>query len=392
MKEGFSFVLVAAGKGKRLGGKVPKQFAEVAGLPMWEWSARLAEDLWKKSFVKELVLVLPPEELAFFRENPPRLGMPVKLAAGGEERHVSVLNGILAASGEYVLVHDAARPLATEALCLELVEKVLPTGGAVPVLALSDALKQVSGTRLSPLKTDDVLRAQTPQAFARLPLVEALERYGRGVRDESEAWFASGREVALVQGESRNIKITFPGDLPLADSLLAGSIEWRTGHGFDVHPLVPHRPLVLGGIHVPSKLGLEGHSDADCLCHAAADAILGAAGLPDIGTLFPSSDPVYKGVSSVPLFKEAVGKARREGWVVRWIDMTLVAQVPRLSEHVPRIIDAFERYLEVPVGIRRVNLKVKSGEAVGPVGEGACMECHAVSTLSRRKPSVLEEP
>lgn len=392
MTGGFSFVLVAAGRGKRLGGKVSKQYVEVAGLPLWEWSARLAEDLWKKSFVKELVLVVPPEELAFFRENPPLLGMPVTLVAGGEERPVSVLNGIRAATGEYVLVHDAARPLATEALCLELAEKVLPTGGAVPVIPVTDALKQVSGTGLMPLKTVEVLRAQTPQAFARLPLLEALDRFGRGARDESEAWQASGRDVTLVQGESGNIKVTFPGDMPLAESLLEGSVEWRTGHGFDVHPLVPNRPLVLGGVQVPCNLGLEGHSDADCLCHAAADAILGAAGLPDIGTLFPASDPVYKGVSSVPLFKEAVRKARGEGWAVRWIDMTLVAQVPRLSQHVPGIIDAFERYLEAPEGTRRVNLKVKSGEAVGPVGEGACMECHAIATLSRRKPSILEGP
>ena len=392
MTKGFSFVLVAAGRGKRLGGKVSKQFVEVAGFPLWEGSARLAEDLWKKSFVNELVLVVPPEELAFFRENPPSLGLPVTLVAGGEERPVSVLNGILAASGEYVLVHDAARPLASEALCLELAEKVLLTGGAVPVLPVSDALKQVSGTRLLPLKISNALRAQTPQAFARLPLVEALDRFGSGTRDESEAWHASGREVTFVQGESRNIKVTFPEDMPLAESLLAGSVEWRTGHGFDLHPLVPNRRLVLGGVHVPCNLGLEGHSDADCLCHAAADAILGAAGLPDIGTLFPASDPVYKGVSSVPLFKEAVRKARRQGWAVRWIDMTLLAQLPRLSEHVPVIIDAFERYLEVPEGTRRVNLKVKSGEAVGPVGEGACMECHAVATLSRKQPSILEKP
>jgi 2-C-methyl-D-erythritol 4-phosphate cytidylyltransferase/2-C-methyl-D-erythritol 2,4-cyclodiphosphate synthase len=381
---GTSFVLVAAGRGKRFGGQVPKQYSEAAGHPLWEWSARLAEALSLQSNVDELVLVVSPKDLESLSGDIPAFRIPLTLAVGGEERSISVMNGLMAAKGEVVLVHDAARPLASEHLCRELLRKVHLTGGAIPVLPVADALKRVTLEGLETVNREDLYRAQTPQAFAREDLIDALKRFGRGARDESEAWNASGRQVTLVAGEATNIKVTYPEDLALAKMLLSGHLEWRTGHGYDIHPLVPGRPLVLGGIKVPSRLGLNGHSDADCLCHAASDALLGGVGLPDIGILFPATDPRYKDAFSLSLFREAARKVREEGWTIRWIDLTLIAQVPRLGNLVEEMKVSMESALACPSGIRHVNIKVKSGEGIGAAGEAQCMECHAVATLSRK--------
>jgi len=381
---GTSFVLVAAGRGKRFGGQVPKQYSEAAGHPLWEWSARLAETLSLQSNVDELVLVVSPKDLESLPGDIPNFRIPLTLAMGGEERSISVMNGLLAAKGEIVLVHDAARPLASEHLCRELLRKVHLTGGAIPVLPVADALKRVTLEGLESVNRENLYRAQTPQAFTREDLIDALKRFGRGARDESEAWNASGRQVTLVAGETANIKVTYPEDLALARMLLSGPLEWRTGHGYDIHPLVPGRPLVLGGIKVPSRLGLDGHSDADCLCHAASDALLGGVGLPDIGIIFPAADPRYKDAFSLSLFREAARKVREEGWTIRWIDLTLIAQVPRLGNLVEEMKASMESALACPSGSRRVNLKVKSGEGIGATGEGKCMECHAVATLSRK--------
>ena len=385
MREGVSFIVVAAGKGTRFRGGEPKQYAPVAGYPLWKWSAKIADSLFSKGLVDELVLVVPPEGLERVSGELPGLGVPVTLETGGSERGISVMRGLAAARGRFVLVHDAARPLVSEELCRKLIAEARNAGGAIPVVPVTDALKRLQGKTVTSVGREGLYRAQTPQAFEREPLMAAMAGFGPKAADESEAWIAAGRPLAFVPGETANFKVTYPEDLSLAEKLLSGTVEWRTGHGYDVHPLVPGRPLVLGGIRIPSSLGLEGHSDADCICHSASDALLGAAGLPDIGTLFPASDPSFKNFFSLDIFRDAAKKVQAEGWVVRWLDITLVAQVPKLGHFLGQMRATMEEALGSPsAGLRRINIKVKSGEAVGPVGEGKCMECHAIATLSRR--------
>jgi 2-C-methyl-D-erythritol 4-phosphate cytidylyltransferase/2-C-methyl-D-erythritol 2,4-cyclodiphosphate synthase len=295
------------------------------------------------------------------------------------------MSGLAAARGRFVLVHDAARPLVSEGLCRKLIDEARKNGGAIPVLPVTDALKRIRGETVESVDRKGLYRAQTPQAFEREPLMAAMDRYGAGAADESEAWISAGRAIAFVPGEAANFKVTFPEDFSLAEKILSGAEEWRTGHGYDVHPLVPGRPLVLGGIRIPFPLGLEGHSDADCVCHAASDALLGGAGLPDIGSLFPASNPRYKNFYSLDLFREVAEKVQAEGWTIRWIDITIAAQVPRLGNLLGQMCAALEEALGHPSeDRRRVNIKVKSGESVGPVGEGKCMECTAIATLSRK--------
>jgi len=385
LREGVSFIVVAAGKGTRFRGGEPKQYALVAGSPLWKWSAKIADSLFSKGLVDELVLVVPPEGLERVSGELPGLGVPVTLETGGSERGISVMRGLAAARGRFVLVHDAARPLVSEELCRKLIAEARNAGGAIPVVPVTDALKRLQGKTVASVGREGLYRAQTPQAFEREPLMAAMVGFGPKAADESEAWIAAGRPLAFVLGETANFKVTYPEDLSLAEKLLSGTVEWRTGHGYDVHPLVPGRPLVLGGIRIPSSLGLEGHSDADCICHSASDALLGAAGLPDIGTLFPASDPSFKNFFSLDIFRDAAKKVQAEGWVVRWLDITLVAQVPKLGHLLGQMRATMEKALGSPsAGLRRINIKVKSGEAVGPVGEGKCMECHAIATLSRR--------
>ena len=180
-----------------------------------------------------------------------------------------------------------------------------------------------------------------------------------------------------------NFKVTWRDDLKLARAL-NGEKTIRTGIGYDVHRLVPERPLIIGGVRIKdSPLGLLGHSDADLLSHAIADALLGAAGLPDIGNLFPANDDTYKDADSVKLLKRAAELVRANGWRVEWVDAAVQAQVPRLNSYIPemkkRLSDAIN-----PGGADCVNIKAKSAEGIGDAGMGGSMNCWAVATLSLR--------
>ena len=379
----FSFVIVAGGSGSRMGGQ-RKQFLPLDGRALWRWSAERAASL-AGAGVSEIVLVLPRGEAVSqpWDENPP---IPLRIAEGGTSRADSVLNGLLSASYDYVMVHDAARPFAGEALLRRLMEATSKTAGAIPVLPVADALKRVEGERVSAVDREGLFITQTPQSFYRPALIDALREHGRGAKDEAEAWLAAGLELHCVEGERLNFKVTWPDDLRMARALAEREREevtQRTGLGYDVHRLVPDRPLILGGVRIKdSPLGLLGHSDADLLAHAIADALLGAAGLPDIGNLFPASDPAYRGADSMELLREVVRRVRGEGWRVSWVDAVVQAQVPRLNAHLPEMKKRLSAILD-PGRPNCVNLKAKSAEGTGDEGRGGAMTCWVAATLYR---------
>ena len=391
----WSFVLVAAGRGSRLGG-IPKQFRCLEGIPLWRWSLSAARTLREEGVLEDAVLVVPPEKgsdssgpswedlTASVASLTP---LPVRLARGGAARADSVIAGLRAVRGDRVLVHDAARPFLSPELCRRLMEASGSDSGAVPLLSCPDALKEVdprTGEVLGPADRSTLRRTQTPQAFPRLPLLELLEGRGEEVLDEAQAWLEAGRSLASVEGDPRAFKITDSWDWEVAQHMAEEGTSLRCGHGFDVHPLVPGRSLVLGGVLLKdAPLGLEGHSDADVICHAVSDALLGAAGEPDIGLLFPASEERYRGADSLDLLRQVVRRVRDRGGAIRWVDVTLQAQIPRLKPHLDRIRRSLEGVLRQPgeEDRRILNLKVKSGEFVGSVGRGECMVCHAVATL-----------
>ena len=403
----FSFLIVAGGGGSRIGG-LEKQFRELGGKPMWRWSVDLALRVYG---VNEIILVLPAGYDAAgcvdFDEN----AVPLKIARGGATRTESVRNGLECASYDYVMVHDAARPFASGALLRRLMENVSPTTGVVPVMPVTEAIKAMSGTGESvrAVERDGLYATQTPQVFPRAELIDILNRQGRQSRqsrqsrqkaasfkDEAEAWLDAGLELNCVDGERLNFKVTWPDDLELAEALVAkrenqgkiakqrGGGGMRVGFGYDVHRLVPERPLILGGVTVPSPLGLLGHSDADVLSHSVADAILGAAGLPDIGNLFPASDEKYKGADSVELLRRAVELVKAERWEVIWVDAVLEAQIPRLNAFLPAIAEKLSAVLNSSDKADKlcVNVKAKSPEHTGDPGAARSIVCRAVATLS----------
>ncbi|WP_300523735.1 2-C-methyl-D-erythritol 2,4-cyclodiphosphate synthase [Aminiphilus sp.] len=384
-----SFIIVASGKGTRMGG-TPKQFCRLGSMPMWRWSAFVANALFLEGIVGECVLVIP--EGKTMTSDVDCFEMPLRFAPGGMERADSVLSGLREASGEMVLVHDAARPFVSTDLCRRLL-LAAGEGGAVPVLPETDALKRISEAgEVMPVSREGLFRTQTPQVFPRHLLLGVLERAERGAKDEAEAWIAAGMPLTTVPGERKNFKITYEEDMTMAQMLARAQAKdvLRTGHGYDVHPLVPHRPLLLAGVRISSALGLQGHSDADVIAHSVADALLGAAGEQDLGTLFPASEERYRNADSMLLLDEVCRRIFSRAWIVEWVDVTLIAQVPRLGAFVPEIESAlnavFNRVWKENSGgktNRCVHVKVKSGEHVGSVGRGEAMVCHAVATLRR---------
>lgn len=360
----FSFVIVAGGKGSRMNSQL-KQFMKLSGRELWRWSADKAKDL-----CDEIILVLPKDEKININWPDNKL----KVAQGGPERALSVLNGLELASCEYVLVHDAARPFLSTKLINSLMEAVSEYRGVVPVLPVSDALKRIDGDKISCVNRDGLYITQTPQCFHRLRLIDAV-RENPKAKDEAEAWENAGYELGKVEGERLNFKVTWPEDMLVAKALTEQKIT-RSGLGFDVHRLVPGRKLILGGICIASSLGLLGHSDADLLTHAIMDAVLGAAGLPDIGNLYPASDDKYHNADSLALLNDVMKMVKAEGWNVEFVDAYIEAQVPKLNKYREQIIKKLSEFFPL-------NLKFKSAECIDDSGRGLSMRCEAIATLSK---------
>jgi 2-C-methyl-D-erythritol 4-phosphate cytidylyltransferase/2-C-methyl-D-erythritol 2,4-cyclodiphosphate synthase len=326
------------------------------------------------------MLVVPESAVELVRRETLGWKIPFSVVPGGAERQESVVRGIRAASREYVLVHDGARPFLSGALVERLLESLTDVYGVAPLLPVSDALKKTGedGT-FSPFPREGLWLTQTPQAFHREKLLSVLQTHGGGAKDEAEAWIAAGHPLRSVRGERKNIKITWEEDFSLAELYVQRT--FRTGTGYDVHPLVPGRRFILGGVDFPEfPLGFAGYSDGDVLVHAVCDALLGAAGLGDIGTLYPAGNPAFKNISSLLLLADAAKRVTDAGWTLEWSDSVICAQEPKLAASLSRMVSMIEEVLpETWWG--RVHLKVKSGEHVGPVGHSHCIVCYSNATL-----------
>lgn len=376
-----------------MGGVVPKQLLAVDGRSPLERSVALFLD---HPGVSEIVVALPDE---FVAEPPPYLtGTPktVRVVAGGARRQDSVANAFEAVDrlAHIIVVHDAARPFASRSLVTRIIEAAGESGAAVAALPASDTVKRAAGdtpqTRVvaETLPRDAIYLAQTPQAFTRAVLRDALALSEAGVDATDEATLAerAGHPVRLVEGELTNLKITTPDDLPIAESLArraAGSARREhVGTGYDLHRLVPDRPLVLGGIVVPSDRGALGHSDADVVCHATTDAILGAAALGDIGALFPDTDPAWKDASSLRLLSIAVERAAAAGVQVVNVDVTVVLERPKIRAYVDQMRAAVAGAIGIDVA--HVSVKAKTNEGVDAIGRGEAIAAHAVAMVRGR--------
>jgi len=376
-------IIVAAGRGVRMGAAVPKPLLDLGGRTILQRSVG-AFDL--HPLVGEMVVVLPAELVAAGASLVGETTRPVRFVAGGARRQDSVRNGLagLSSAVETVLVHDAARPFVDVGLIDRVVAAVAEAGAAVPGVPSRDTVKRVDLSRQTVSETlprDEVWLAQTPQGFRRTVLHAAIALGASGVEATDEAMLAeqAGHPVRVVRGDERNVKITTPEDLVAARHALAPSAAPRMGTGYDLHVLVAGRPLVLAGVVVPADRGPMGHSDADVLCHAVIDALLGAAALGDIGRHFPDSDARWQGAPGLDLTARAADLLRRDGWTVSNVDATVILERPKLAPHVPEMRERLAAAIGVPAG--SVSIKAKTNEGVDAVGRGEAIAAHAVAGL-----------
>jgi 2-C-methyl-D-erythritol 4-phosphate cytidylyltransferase / 2-C-methyl-D-erythritol 2,4-cyclodiphosphate synthase len=378
-------VIVAAGRGTRLGSGVPKQFLELAGRSV---VSRAVAAMTECAGIDGAVVVVAPEEIGGPRAHALAALPSVRaVVPGGLTRMRSSLAGVEAASdAEIVLVHDAARPFVDPEVVARVLDAARRHGAAVPALEVWDTVKSDDGSGFVAATLDRAaLRlAQTPQAARREILLEALReavRDGFEATDEAQAIERAGIGVALVAGDPGNVKITSPEDWDRAVRRAGGGggSDLRVGHGYDVHRFGGTGPLVLGGTVFEGEAGLAGHSDADVVLHAAMDAVLGAAALPDIGHHFPPGDAAYAGADSRRLAAAVTARLATDGWAVANLDLTIVAERPKIGLRV----EAMRRAVASCFGVdpARVGVKATTHEGLGALGRGEGIACHAVALV-----------
>jgi 2-C-methyl-D-erythritol 2,4-cyclodiphosphate synthase len=335
-----------------------------------------------------------------------------RVVPGGATRQESVGSGLAALPEEceIVLVHDAARPAVSASLIARIIQATRACGAAVPGLPLHDTLKRAGpdGRIETTVARTGVWAVQTPQGARRADLLAAYEKLGAQIAqatDEASVLEMAGYPVYIIEGEESNLKVTRPGDLERAERILGGAMEYRsgaavdpahrtaaspphpsrtqyrTGFGYDVHAFAEGRPLWLGGVRIPHPRGLAGHSDADVLLHAVCDALLGAAAMGDIGVLFPDTDAAHRDRRSVEFLEEVARRLDAAGWRIENIDVSLLAEEPRIGRFRSEMIAAITAGLHIAP--EQVNIKATTSERMGFVGRREGIACWAIATITR---------
>jgi 2-C-methyl-D-erythritol 4-phosphate cytidylyltransferase / 2-C-methyl-D-erythritol 2,4-cyclodiphosphate synthase len=395
-------IIPAAGSGVRFGGEKPKQFLEIRGVPIIIHTLRSFDAC---PDIDGIIVALQPAETDSFQQllKSYALRKPIRVVSGGRERSDSIANA-LAAAGEWcpelqdlpelVAVHDAVRPFVTAAQISAVLARARETGAAILALPSTDTIKEVeNGLIQRTIDRRRIYRAQTPQAFRYELLLRANEEaHAQGLRsaaatDDSLLIENLGLPVAVVEGSPHNIKITTPDDLLQAEGILemmeptTTQSPIRVGLGFDIHRLVAGRRLMLGGIEIPYESGLLGHSDGDSLIHAVIDALLGAAGLGDIGAHFPDTDPRFQNADSAALLEHACGLLKEQGYQIMNIDATILAERPKMMPHIPAMKSRLAEAMAIDPS--QINIKAKTNEGIDAVGRGEAIAAQAIVLIER---------
>lgn len=385
-----SVVVVAGGRGERLGGTVPKQLRMLGGRTLLERSIRPFDTV---DAIHEIVVVLPPDLVSSPPECLQRTKTDLRIVAGGARRQDSVALGFDAVrpDSDIIVIHDAARPFCTSELVQRVLDAAADSGAAIAAVAAQDTVKEgevQSGIDIvvRTVPRERIFLAQTPQAFSRAVLREAVALGRSGVTGTDEATLAerSGHRVRLVDGDQRNMKITTESDLTRAEEMVSHTertSSTRVGLGYDLHRVVEGRPLVLGGVTIPGGFGLDGHSDADVVCHAVADAVLGAANAGDIGQHFPDDDQRWKNASSIDLLGRVTTLVHDKGFAVDNVDVVVITDWPKIRDHAEKMRQELAQVLRVSPEV--VSIKGKTSEGVGPIGRGEAIAVHAVAMVTR---------
>ena len=371
-------IIVAAGKGERLAGVLPKQYLSLKGKAVLCLSIQAFLDHPKVSAVQ---VVIGESDLKLYDravEGLDPLGKLRPPVIGGANRTDSVINGLKAIESlnpDKVLIHDGARPNISKDVISRVIETLEDLPGCIPAMPATDTLKRVSANHIrTTVPRDDLWRAQTPQGFWYGLLVEAYGQVdGQSLTDDASVFEALGHPVKVCLGDENNIKVTYPGDIEKLEILMSGEgkkmlPDIRLGNGYDVHAIGPGSGVIINGVSIPCDFALVGHSDADVGLHAITDAILGAIAEGDIGTHFSPSDPRWKGGDSRQFLKFAVERARDKGFEISNVDVTIICERPKVGPH----REAMRQAIAVTMGVSidRVSVKATTTEKLGFTGRG----------------------
>jgi 2-C-methyl-D-erythritol 4-phosphate cytidylyltransferase/2-C-methyl-D-erythritol 2,4-cyclodiphosphate synthase len=373
-KPRIAALIVAAGRGERASGDVPKQYRPLAGRPMLR---RSIEPFAHLPLIQVVIGTYHHEHYVAAVEGLSLLP-PV---AGANTRQHSVQHGLTALSAhkpDLVLIHDAARPLVSRVLIDRVIAGLEDADAAIPLLPVTDTLRRDTDGAWSTVPREGLMRAQTPQGFRFDQILKAHHAFAdRALTDDMALAELAGLKIAAVPGEDGNMKVTTPEDFATAERLLGG--EFRTGMGFDAHRFTAGDHVWLCGVKIAHDHGLEGHSDADAGLHALTDAILGAIGAGDIGQHFPPGDPQWKGASSDRFLRHAARLAREAGASVAHCDVTLICERPKIGPH----REAMRARIAEILGLEpaRVSVKATTTEGMGFTGRREGIAAQAVATL-----------
>ncbi len=387
--QNIAALIVAAGRGTRAGEGGPKQYRTIGERSVL---ARSLEPFLASKAVSLVLPVIHADDRAAFAaavEPSPKLRDPV---VGGSTRQESVrlgLEALAVAGATHVLIHDAARPFASRALIERVGEALASSDAVLPASPVTDTVVRggPDGTAESWVDRTDLYAAETPQGFA-LPLIlEAHRRAataGLSFTDDAGVARWAGASVKLVSGERSNVKLTTPDDFSAADARLRAEElmrlgEVRVGTGYDIHRFGPGSSVMLGGVSIPHSHGLIGHSDADVGLHALTDALLGTIGEGDIGAHFPPSDPSLRGVSSDRFLLAAVARVRARGGRISHLDLTFIAEAPKIGPHREAMRARIASIAGIDVG--RVAVKATTNEGLGTIGRGEGIAAIGTATI-----------
>ncbi len=372
-------LIVAAGRGTRAGGNIPKQYQDLAGTPILLHSIRA---MLASERINSLQVVIHPDDINHYNQcvngiNDLRLQPAVH---GAGTRSASVLNGLHACNGDLVFIHDGARPLLPLDALDRLIDSMEFKRAAFLALPVTDALWHVSGETAKTAQPRDTLwRGQTPQAFHLHEILAAHHAAKKPADDDVALARLAGLDVTAVLGSELNMKVTRPEDFALAERLLRNTMDIRVGNGFDVHKLGPGDHVILCGVKIPFDHGLIGHSDADVGMHAVTDAIFGAMSAGDIGQWFPPTDAQWKGAASDIFLKKAVEVSENKGFSISNIDCTLICEQPKIGPHVMTMRQALADI--TGVALDRISVKATTSEKLGFTGRGEGIAAQATASL-----------
>jgi 2-C-methyl-D-erythritol 4-phosphate cytidylyltransferase/2-C-methyl-D-erythritol 2,4-cyclodiphosphate synthase len=372
-----ALILVAAGKGERVGGEIPKQYRPILGKPLL---AHTLENL-RKAYKFDVFCVVISENDNRLTSVLKNLDLEAIITIGGTTRTESVRNGLLALEDrtiDHVYIHDAARPFVNTSLLKGLSDALSTHDAAVPALKIVDACKNRDGAEVN---RDDILRVQTPQAFHYTKILDAFENHATqsSFADDIAVAHKAGLSIAFTDGQEDNFKLTYPQDFAKAETMMAPSTYIATGTGFDVHQFEDGGTLWLCGVPIECGYSLKGHSDADAGLHALTDAILGALAFGDIGDHFPPSDPKWKGAASDKFLIFALDEMRARGGQLQHVDVTLICEKPKVKPYRAAMKTRIAELCDLPES--RVSVKATTTEKLGFTGRAEGLAAQAAATI-----------